>query len=296
MTLEQLRYCLAAEKYHSFSKAADALYVSQSSISEAIHILEAELGLQLFVRTSKGVSPTPHGEKILAHARIIAAECNDIHSYASHHNAQSPTELKIGSAALFSTSVLQNLLVSLLEKAPTIKIKAETLTNREIIDGIHIQRLQYGLLGFRTSQITQIQEELTNKKIAFDALHSSQIYCYLSCSHPLADHTCISLAELTQFPLILHEHSCADLKPQLEAAGCTITETNDYELIKQLAAQAPMIALAPYIGGHQFSNASLCKIPQNISTDGVGYMYIRDNSQKGNAIDNMLRELLKTIL
>lgn len=53
MTLEQLRYFIEAEKYHSFTKAADALYLSQSNISAAIGNLEKELGVRLFQRSKK---------------------------------------------------------------------------------------------------------------------------------------------------------------------------------------------------------------------------------------------------
>lgn len=263
MTIEQLQYCIAAEKNRSFSKAAEILYVSQSSISEAIQRLEDELGIQIFKRTSKGVFVTPHGEAILIHAKHIMSELQEIHSYVDKHNGKSMSEIQIGSAALFSTSIMTIIYRKIRELTPNARIKLETLTNKEIIRGVYERRLQFGLLGFRDSQKESICTELNQKKIDYDTFFESEIYCYLACDHPVARQSSVSLEELTLYPLVLHERSCADLKPILEKWNCNITEINDYEMMKQLASESPNIVLAPYIGGRQFDKAGLCRIEQD---------------------------------
>src|SRR3954447_974502 len=76
MTLQQLAYFVAAAEHGSFSAAANALLMSQPSMSEQIRRLEAELGVPLFVRAGRGIELTeagrllqPHAERTLAEAR-----------------------------------------------------------------------------------------------------------------------------------------------------------------------------------------------------------------------------------
>ena len=61
MTLKQILYVRAVSKAGSIGKAAESLFISQSSLSESIRNLEREYGMVLFERTSKGISLTRQG-------------------------------------------------------------------------------------------------------------------------------------------------------------------------------------------------------------------------------------------
>ena len=71
MTLQQLIYAVTVADQTSMNRAAQALFLSQSSLSASIHNLEQEIGLTIFRRTNRGVSPTPEGEEFLLYARQI---------------------------------------------------------------------------------------------------------------------------------------------------------------------------------------------------------------------------------
>jgi DNA-binding transcriptional LysR family regulator len=74
MTLQQLRYVLAAFDHGSFSAAAESLFLSQPSLSEQVRRLEAELGVALFQRVGRGIVPTEAGRTLRDHAiRVLAA-------------------------------------------------------------------------------------------------------------------------------------------------------------------------------------------------------------------------------
>src|ERR1700712_2034248 len=68
MTVQQLQYFLAAARHGTISAAAEALPLRQPSLSEQIRRLEAELGVALFVRTSRGLVLTEAGEAFLPEA------------------------------------------------------------------------------------------------------------------------------------------------------------------------------------------------------------------------------------
>ena len=74
MELRQLQYFAAVARHRSFTRAAAALYVTQPALSQQIRRLEAELGLAVLRRTSKGVELTPAGADLLAAAREWQAQ------------------------------------------------------------------------------------------------------------------------------------------------------------------------------------------------------------------------------
>jgi LysR family transcriptional activator of glutamate synthase operon len=76
--LRQLRYVEAVARHRHFTRAAEAVHVAQSALSQQVRRLEAELGTELFVRTSRRVTPTEAGEAVATHARRILAEVDGI--------------------------------------------------------------------------------------------------------------------------------------------------------------------------------------------------------------------------
>jgi LysR family transcriptional activator of glutamate synthase operon len=74
MELRQLRYVEAVARHRHFTRAAEELHVAQSALSHQVRRLEAELGTELFERTSRRVVPTEAGETVAARARRILAD------------------------------------------------------------------------------------------------------------------------------------------------------------------------------------------------------------------------------
>ena len=74
MELRQLEYFVAVAKHRHFGRAAEAVYVTQPALSQQVQRLEAELGIALLRRTSRGVELTPAGEDMLGRAEAILAE------------------------------------------------------------------------------------------------------------------------------------------------------------------------------------------------------------------------------
>lgn len=78
MDIQHLRFAVAVERSKSISKAAEKLYVSQPFLSKAIRELELDVGIEIFNRTSRGVTPTKKGEEFLAGARNIIASVEEL--------------------------------------------------------------------------------------------------------------------------------------------------------------------------------------------------------------------------
>lgn len=71
MTLQQLNYLVTVAECGNITEAAEKLFISQLSLSTAIHNLEKEMGVTAFVRSNKGVVVTREGEKLLSYARML---------------------------------------------------------------------------------------------------------------------------------------------------------------------------------------------------------------------------------
>src|SRR3954468_12030211 len=74
MALRHLESFAAVARHRHFRRAAESLYVTQSAVSQAVRRLEAELGLELLRRTSRGVELTPAGAELLGRAEAILAD------------------------------------------------------------------------------------------------------------------------------------------------------------------------------------------------------------------------------
>ena len=78
MTLQQLRYIVAIDRFRNFAKAADACDISQPTLSAMLIKLEEELDVRIFERTNKSVKPTTEGEKIILQAQKALMEAERI--------------------------------------------------------------------------------------------------------------------------------------------------------------------------------------------------------------------------
>ena len=71
MTMNQMQYFSTVCRYHNITTAAKILMISQPGLSARLSELEAEVGVKLLERTSKGVSPTEEGARLLAHVEAV---------------------------------------------------------------------------------------------------------------------------------------------------------------------------------------------------------------------------------
>lgn len=83
MDLRQLEYVVAVADHGGFTRAARAEHVSQPSLSQGVRSLEAELGIEVFTRLGRTVTPTPTGEAIIASARRVLAAMAGVRASAA---------------------------------------------------------------------------------------------------------------------------------------------------------------------------------------------------------------------
>ena len=119
-SIKQIRYICAVAEYKHFSKAAEACFVTQSTLSAAIQDLESQLGVIIFERSKKTVLITPSGEKLLAQARKILGEIEDFVSLAKMNQDVLTGEIRLGVIPTIGPFILPSLLKELRETYPKL--------------------------------------------------------------------------------------------------------------------------------------------------------------------------------
>jgi DNA-binding transcriptional LysR family regulator len=118
--LTDLRYFKSVAMTESFSAGAKASHVSPPAMSKAIRKLEEELGVALFVRTTRRVALTQHGEVLLAHAGRVLDEMEALQAGLDGVQGAVRGELRIGAMEVFSNHLLPAALARIVRKHPEV--------------------------------------------------------------------------------------------------------------------------------------------------------------------------------
>jgi DNA-binding transcriptional LysR family regulator len=133
MELRQLQYFAAVARHRSFTRAAQALYVTQPALSQQVRRLEAELGLQLLRRTSQGVELTPAGADLLAHADKVIAGVEAARAEMDRHAGVSRGVARVAATAADAPR-LPEALAAFHAEHPGIQVALRQGSAQEVVD------------------------------------------------------------------------------------------------------------------------------------------------------------------
>lgn len=154
MELRQLRYFITTAQYLNFSRAAEALYISQPALSHQIAELERELKVTLFARTRRSVVLTPEGKELLDYAQRTMRLVEHMEHFGSE-SASVPKTLRIG----FDLAELPNgwfeesrVISSFMNRFPDIQIQTYHLPQLECQERVRGLTLDLALILLRHSE------------------------------------------------------------------------------------------------------------------------------------------------
>ena len=127
MTLQQLKYIVAIDRYRSFAKAADALGISQPTLSAMLVKLEEELDVRIFERSNKRVTPTIAGEKIIRQAERAIAEAERINELVSEDKGDVAGDLRLSVGPTISPYILPKFIRFYTEDYPQVRLAINEL-------------------------------------------------------------------------------------------------------------------------------------------------------------------------
>lgn len=193
MELRHVRYFDALAETLNFTRAAERLHVTQSTLSHQIKQLEEELGIALFDRSAKRVRLTEAGA-ILRGYMTPALEQIDRGVQALHGDAETLTgSIRLGTIPTFNTRMVPLCVASFLSHYPGIQVNVE-----ELPAGMIVKRLASGHLDLAVSYPPASASELW-----FESLYSEELRLVVGAKHPLASRRRVRMAELHHVRMVL---------------------------------------------------------------------------------------------
>lgn len=203
MTLQQLKYLVTVAECKNITKAAEKLFISQPSLTAAVHNLEKELGVTAFVRSNKGVSVTREGEELLSFARNLLEQAEIMKDRFCSDEKRNPKFCV--SCQHYSFAV--NAFVDVVNKYDADEynfILRETQTG-EIIDDVANGNSEIGVLYISKHNEDVLTKLFRKNDLVFEEMFVAAPHVFISKNHPLADKEKITLDELKPYPYLVYE-------------------------------------------------------------------------------------------
>lgn len=276
MTLTQLRYAIVISEIGSFNKAAQILYVSQPSLSNAIHDLEDEFSITIFHRTGRGVSLTNEGVEFIAYARQV------YHQYQSlldKFGKNGTLKKKFGVSTQHYSFATKSF-VEMVKKFNTAEYDfaiRETKT-KEVIDDVASLKSEIGILYLSNFNRNIITKLLSSADLEFHHIIDCQVFVYLYKKHPLANKEVITFEDLEDYPCLSFEQGDNSSFYFAEE----IFSTKEYERSVKVNDRASMLNLMVGLNGFTLCSGIICE-----ELNGSDYIAVPFKPDVGDEDDNM---------
>ncbi|MBM7608466.1 DNA-binding transcriptional LysR family regulator [Lysinibacillus composti] len=203
MTLQQLKYVIEVARSRSISKAAQNLFISQPSLSNALKELEKEMGISIFIRTNKGITLTPEGSEFLGYARQVVEQAELLEN--RYANTQAPQQHFSVSAQHYAFAV--SAFVKLLKdfKREEYELTLRETKTFEIIDDVKNLRSEIGILYINEFNRNVIQKFLREGNLEFHELFEAKPHVFISTKNPLVNKGSVTLEDLLPYPYLSFE-------------------------------------------------------------------------------------------
>lgn len=187
-------FCLIVEM-KSFSRAAEAKFMTQSAMSHLVKNLEDEIGVRLFSRPGKTVVPTPAGKKFYEHAKKILDQYkimeNDL--YAITHKVKGP--LCVGASITAATFLLSQVFYSFSKSYPEVQIQLSVSNNEGVMNDLQKGRIDIGVF----------EGKMGDSKFFFTEIAEDEIVIIASDDNPLTKKKKLNPRDLISQPFIMPE-------------------------------------------------------------------------------------------
>jgi DNA-binding transcriptional LysR family regulator len=201
LTLQQLQYFLAAFRHGSFSAAAEDRHMAQPSLSEQVRRLEAELGVRLFHRVGRGLTPTEAGLSLRPHAErtLDAAE-------AARESVAAVRELRGGTATIGTWGTARyypgvDLVTEFRRRHPNVRVRVVGQNSSEVAEAVRTGELEAGVIALPIDDRGLDVQPIMRDEILYASTDPARV------RRP------ITIEALTSAPLILPDASWATEDP-----------------------------------------------------------------------------------
>ena len=203
MTLKQLQYIVTAAETGNITEAAGRLYISQPSLTSAIHEIEREYGITVFTRSGRGIEATPEGEEFLGFARQVLEQANMIDE--RYKGASTGKQRFCVSAQHYSFAV--EAFVELLREhgGDRYEFRMRETQTYELINDVAHLRSEIGILYLNRFNETVLRKTLRDNNLTFTPLFTAKPHVFVGKDSPLAKKQVLTPEDLAPYPRLSYE-------------------------------------------------------------------------------------------
>ncbi|WP_109582797.1 LysR substrate-binding domain-containing protein [Cupriavidus plantarum] len=234
MELRHLRYFEALADTLSFTRAAERMHVTQSTLSHQIRQLEEEIGQALFNRIGKRVTMTEAGETLLLHIGPALRQVDQALHAVRDEQGPLAGEIRVGATHSFNIRLIPQCVSSFLTRYPSVRVIVEELSAAEIAARLANGELDLGV-SYRPAQTDALR---------FEPLYNEELKLVVAANHPMAGRRRARMVELHGLRMVLLPRYFATrqlLDECFRAAGAeplVIAELNSIAPMLELVRQA----------------------------------------------------------
>lgn len=195
MDIHRLEVFCKVLEMKSFTKAAEAVFLTQPTVSEHIRALEEEVGEKLIDRLGREILPTPAGKILYQYAKDLIRIRNSAVQAINKFKGDLSGHLLIGGSTIPGTYILPALLGAFKARYPSILVTLKIGGSGEIVEKLIEGNLELGLIGVKWD----------DRRILLEEIFSDELILTLYPEHAWAKRGAIQLDELAGEPFILRE-------------------------------------------------------------------------------------------
>lgn len=282
MDIQILREFLDLSFTLSFSKSAERVFISQSSLSKHIAQLEEELGVQLFVRSRQSVRLTPIGLTLQDKFKKVVEDYDEAISTIRNNTEELQGSLRIGYLDAAVRSLLSNTINTFSKKYPKMSVSLAAFEVGELSDALKMDAIDVALcIVFPNSQVPL--------NMFFKPLYSDGVSAVVSQNNPLAAKKEVLFEDLLAYPMILpspiqYPSYASIIREQVEDAPVEANIICDFSNITTalIMVESEMgVSILPTNISNQNSPAAFIPIKNCNPLLQVGAMWKKNNSTTG---------------
>ena len=199
MTLQQLKYALTIADCGSMNEAAKQLFISQPSLSETMKELETEIGLDIFLRSNRGIVITPEGEEFLGYARQVTEQFGLLQSKY--------IDKKVKEKFSVSTQHYTFAVKAFVETVKQIGMEqyefaVHETTTISVIENVKNFKSEIGVLYENDFNEKVLNKMFKENGLEFVELFSCDTFVYLWSGQPRREYDVITMEELDEYPCL----------------------------------------------------------------------------------------------
>ena len=238
----QLEAFVQVAAHHSFSRAAEALQLTQPSITARIQALERELGEKMFERGGRSVRLTDAGTILLPYAERILQMVREAKESVEEVRSVQAGRLRLGSALTISTYVLPRILRTFHSRYPGVEVMVHTGRSEQVLNMLLSDEVQVGLA-----------HSLVHPDVETVDLYADEVILVANPDHPFAANRQATIEEVGSQPVILADRGSSyyglthGLFRQAGVVPNVAMELDSMEATKRMVEEGLGIALLPRV-------------------------------------------------